>query len=75
MLVLDLSVLDATQGIKQFLRHGTWLVTKAIALASVEVVDIRDRADHSSCYLAYLVYRRPRYRQALLIRRQARSTV
>jgi len=40
MLVLNLTILDTTQRVKQLLRLGTGLVAKRVALAGVEVVDI-----------------------------------
>ena len=40
MLILNLAILDTTQGIEELLRHGTWLLAKRVALACVKVVDI-----------------------------------
>ena len=45
VLVLDLAILDAAQGIEELLRHRTWLVAEVIALACLEVVDIADGRD------------------------------
>ena len=49
VLVLDLTVLDATEGIEELLGQWARLVTEAVTLASVEVVDIRDRTNHGCC--------------------------
>ena len=43
VLVLDLTVLDATESIEKFLGHRSGLLTEGVALACVEVVDVRDR--------------------------------
>ena len=49
MLVFDLAVLNATEGVEETLRLGTGLLAKVVTLASVKVVDIRDWTDNGCC--------------------------
>ena len=46
MLVLDGTILDATEGIIQVLRDRTWLLTEVVALACIQIVDVADRTDY-----------------------------
>ena len=43
VLVLNLAILDAAQGVEELLRDGAWLLAEGVALAGIEVVNIRDR--------------------------------
>ena len=49
MLVLDGTILDATEGIKQLLGNRTRLWTEVVTLATLQVVDVTDRTDHCGC--------------------------
>lgn len=49
MLVFNLTILDATQGVEEFLGDRTRLLTEVITLTGLQVVDIGDRTDDSGC--------------------------